>query len=97
MVHYQKITEKQLENFQPFPFLVKGDRPYAPGDLFILDEHKEEDNSVPTMNQLFFNIETITTSDQMKGIKKGFVILRLKRTSFKKISETMAEGVKEEK
>lgn len=98
MIHLQKITVAEFSNFVPFPYLVKANRPYAEGDIIILDQYDEvtemlkdeSENLIPvtkefhTGQQFFFKVEKVMSADNTKGIRKGFHMLKLKRVSFQK-------------
>lgn len=78
MVTIVKTTEKELQDFVPYPVLVKDNRPYKAGDFYILEVYNSEKQF--TGVQVAFTIENVKSPGDTKGIKAGYLMLKLKRT-----------------
>lgn len=105
MFHFQTYTETELASFSGF-MILKNDGIFQPKDYMCVTvrndveeaEDVKEDKRL-TRKQIFFTVTEVQTSETTRGVRRGYALVKLKRTKnpLPKVDEAeIEEQVKED-
>lgn len=86
MIHSQTLTNSELASLSGF-MILKNDGIFKVKDIVLVTVRNDvpatdetpEDKSL-TREQIFFTITEVGTSENTKGVRRGYALVKLKRT-----------------
>jgi hypothetical protein len=86
MIHNQTFTAKELSSLSGF-LILKNDGNFEVKDYLVVTIRKDEpatetapEDKRLTRQQIFFTITDVQTSENTRGVRRGYALVKIKRT-----------------